>query len=86
VALVEPGFELNINPYEVAQAFEVPLAFLMNPANHNEHAFEWQGAQRRWFSMPYPALPDEETPDPLDHFIWGATAGMLRNFYRFLSA
>lgn len=86
VALVEPGFELNINPHEVAQAFEVPLAFLMNPANHNEHAFEWQGAQRRWFSMPYPALADEVTPDPLDHFIWGATAGMLRNFYRFLSA
>lgn len=89
VALVNPSFELKINPFEVAHAFEVPLSFLMDPANHQEHMFEWQGAQRRWFSIPYPAKPNEETPDllnPPDHFIWGATAGMLRNFYRFLSA
>jgi 8-oxo-dGTP pyrophosphatase MutT (NUDIX family) len=87
VGLVEPDFQLNINAHEVSLAFEVPLAFLMNPANHNEHAFEWQGAQRRWFSMPYPAqTAADSTEDPLDHFIWGATAGMLRNFYRFLSA
>ncbi|MCJ0764182.1 CoA pyrophosphatase [Variovorax terrae] len=79
VALVTPGFELHPNPDEVADAFEVPLAFLMDPANHHRHAFEWDGMRREWFSMPY-----------LDHgrerFIWGATAGMLRNFYRFLSA
>jgi hypothetical protein len=45
--------------------------------------FEWQGARRKWFSMPY---PDTAAPNGKEHFIWGATAGMLRNFYRFLSA
>lgn len=83
VALVDPNFALHINHHEVAHVFEVPLSFLMNPANHNEHTFDWQGAQRRWFSMPY---QDPLTPDQPEHFIWGATAGMLRNFYRFLSA
>ena len=79
VALVHAGFTLTPNPDEVADAFEVPLAFLMNPANHRRHRVEWQGAQREWLSMPY--------PDPLgERFIWGATAGMLRNLYRFLSA
>ena len=83
VALVEPGFELNINHHEVAHVFEVPLSFLMNPANHHEHVFEWQGARRKWFSMPY---PDASGPNGKEHFIWGARAGMLRNFYRFLHA
>ncbi len=83
VALVDPDFTLHINPDEVAHVFEVPLSFLMNPAHHNEHAFDWQGARRRWFSMPY---QDPLTPERPEHFIWGATAGMLRNFYRFLSA
>lgn len=83
VALVDPHFALHINTHEVAHVFEVPLSFLMNPANHNEHALDWQGAQRRWFSMPY---HDPQTPERPEHFIWGATAGMLRNFYRFLSA
>lgn len=79
VALVHAGFTLTPNPDEVADVFEVPLAFLMNPANHRRHRVEWQGAQREWLSMPY--------PDPLgERFIWGATAGMLRNLYRFLSA
>lgn len=83
VALVETGFELHPNAFEVADVFEVPLAFLMNPANHRRHVFEWEGVRREWFSMPYhepSALPARE------RFIWGATAGMLRNFYRFLSA
>ncbi len=79
VALVQPGFVLNPNPAEVADAFEVPLAFLMNPAHHHRHAFEWEGQRREWFSMPF---YDGAT----ERFIWGATAGMLRNFYRFLSA
>lgn len=79
VALVHPGFDLRPNPYEVADAFEVPLEYLMNPANHHRHTFEWEGLRRDWFSMPY--------QDGLkERFIWGATAGMLRNFYRFLSA
>lgn len=79
VALVHPAHALDLNPHEVAAAFEVPLAFLMNPAHHHLHAFEWEGGTRHWFSMPW---TDGET----ERFIWGATAGMLRNLYRFLSA
>lgn len=79
VALVRPEFIPAPNPFEVADVFEVPLAFLMNPANHQRHAFEWEGVRREWFSMPY--------ADPVaERYIWGATAGMLRNLYRFLSA
>ena len=79
VALIEPGHTVIANPDEVADIFEVPLAWLMDPANHRHHAFEWQGATRHWLSMPY---QDGAT----ERFIWGATAGMLRNLYRFLSA
>ena len=79
VALVQPGFTLEPNADEVADVFEVPLDFLMNPANHRRHAIEAEGVRREWFSMPY---QDQAT----ERFIWGATAGMLRNFYRFLSA
>ena len=54
VALVRPGFELTLNPYEVADAFEVPLDFLMNPAHHRRHAMVGEGLNtRQWFSMPY---------------------------------
>ena len=79
VALVRPEHVLKLNEYEVADAFEVPLDFLMNPAHHRRHMFEWAGNRREWFSMPY---MDGST----ERFIWGATAGMLRNFYRFLVA
>lgn len=79
VGLVRPGFTLTPNPQEVADAFEVPLAFLMDPAHHHRHMLEWQGARREWFSMPFREAGAER-------FIWGATAGMLRNLYRFLSA
>jgi 8-oxo-dGTP pyrophosphatase MutT (NUDIX family) len=79
VALVDPRHTLRVNPHEVADAFEVPLEFLMNPAHHHRHRLEFSGTQREWFSMPYHDGPHER-------FIWGATAGMLRNLYRFLSA
>jgi 8-oxo-dGTP pyrophosphatase MutT (NUDIX family) len=79
VALVSPGFSLYPNPFEVADVFEVPLQFLMNPAHHRHHLVDWQGVQREWLSMPY---QDGAT----ERYIWGATAGMLRNFYRFLRA
>ena len=79
IALVSPDFHLTLNDYEVADAFEVPLAFLMDPAHHRRHALEFAGARREWFSMPY-------TDARKERFIWGATAGMLRNFYRFLAA
>ena len=67
VGLVEPGFELTLDPREVADVFETPLAFLMNPANHQRREAEWGGQLRRYYAMPYE-----------DRFIWGATAGMIR--------
>jgi 8-oxo-dGTP pyrophosphatase MutT (NUDIX family) len=79
VALVQPGFVLQANAYEVSDVFEVPFDFLMNPANHRHHRVQWQGVQRQWLSMPYQDGAHER-------FIWGATAGILRNFYRFLIA
>jgi 8-oxo-dGTP pyrophosphatase MutT (NUDIX family) len=79
VALVDSRAKLLPNPYEVAQVFEVPLAFLMNPAHHRRHRVEWEGSQREWLSMPY-------HDGHAEHFIWGATAGMLRNLYQFLAA
>ena len=79
VALIRADHELKLNAFEVADAFEVPLDFLMNPAHHHRHAVEWAGNRREWFSMPY---MDGTT----ERFVWGATAGMLRNLYRFLAA
>jgi 8-oxo-dGTP pyrophosphatase MutT (NUDIX family) len=79
VGLVQNGFSLTPNAYEVDDVFEVPLEFLMNPANHRRHSFLADGVQREWISMPYGDGPDER-------YIWGATAGMLRNLYRFLQA
>ena len=79
VALASPGFSLTLNANEVSDVFEVPLPFLMDPSNHHHHQMEWQGVQRHWLSMPY---QDAQ----VERFIWGATAGILRNFYRFLAA
>ncbi len=78
VALVQPGFELQPNPHEVADVFEVPLPFLMNPAHHRHHEATWAGDRRQYLSMPWSG------PEARERFIWGATAGMLRNLYRFL--
>jgi len=79
VALVRPDHRLVLNEFEVADAFEVPLAFLMDPKHHRRHALDLGGVKREWFSMPY-------TDARKERFIWGATAAMLRNFYRFLAA
>jgi 8-oxo-dGTP pyrophosphatase MutT (NUDIX family) len=88
IGLVSPDFVPQPNPSEVADVFEVPLAFLMNPANHHRHEFEWDGRKREWFSMPYDVNTASSTLVAPEHtrFIWGATAGILRNLYRFLSA
>lgn len=75
VAVVTPPFELSLNPSEVADAFEVPLAFLMEPANHQRHSRDFGGTLRQFYAMPY-----------AERFIWGATAGMLRNLYERLYA
>ncbi|MDQ3058403.1 MAG: CoA pyrophosphatase [Pseudomonadota bacterium] len=88
VALVRPGFVLQPNPGEVADVFEVPLGYLMNPAHHRRHETQFDGVLRQWLSMPYTAPLGEAgagSASP-ERYIWGATAGMLRNFYRFLSA
>lgn len=79
IGLVHPGHVITPNADEVDAVFEVPLKFLMDPANHRHHEVEFAGAKRHWLSMPYQDAGTER-------FIWGATAGMLRNLYRFLMA
>jgi len=83
VALVEPGFTLNIDGFEVAEAFEVPLPFLMTPAHHRRHLWDAAGVQRRFLSMPWQGGDDGGHAQ--SYFIWGATAAMLRNLYGFLA-
>lgn len=76
VALVTPPFALAADPHEVAEIFEVPLAFLMNGAHHQRLSVASPAGERRsFYAMPYQR-----------HFIWGATAGMLRNLFHFLRA
>ncbi len=70
VALVDPAFTLTVNAREVDEAFETPLAFLMDAANHKVDEREWQGRVRRFYAMPHEG-----------RYIWGATAGMLRTLY-----
>lgn len=66
VGIVTPPFDLVADPYEVADIFEVPLAFLIDPRNHQRASRDWQGRQRHFWRMPYEGRN-----------IWGATAGML---------
>jgi 8-oxo-dGTP pyrophosphatase MutT (NUDIX family) len=70
VAVVEPTFELSLNRAEVVEAFEVPLGFLMRASNHQRLQRPWQGRVRQYYAMPYE-----------DRYIWGVTAGILRNLY-----
>lgn len=70
VAKVPPSFVLTINPAEVEDAFEAPFAFLMDPANHTRDVREFDGRMRQFYAMPYG-----------ERYIWGATAGILRNLY-----
>ena len=70
VALVRPGFVITPQANEVSAVFEVPLRFLMTPENHEKHSREWQGKLRYYYAMPYE-----------NRYIWGATAGMIRNLY-----
>ena len=73
VALVQPQAEYVLDTFEVADVFEVPLHFLMDPANHQVRVWQSDLGSRRFYSMPYE-----------NRFIWGATAGMLRNLYHLL--
>lgn len=70
VARVTPGFRLTLNHAEVEDTFEVPLAFVMGPENHQRHSREWRGIMRTYYAMPFG-----------DRYIWGVTAGILRNLY-----
>jgi 8-oxo-dGTP pyrophosphatase MutT (NUDIX family) len=70
VARVRPGFKLRVSAAEVDDAFEVPLAFLMDPANHQLHSKLFRGVERHYYAMPYE-----------ERYIWGATAGILRVLY-----
>lgn len=74
VGIVTPPFALTPDAHEVADVFEVPLAFLMDPANHHRCTATFEGTERHFYAMPYGR-----------HFIWGATAGMLMNLYRVLA-
>ncbi len=74
VGLVEPGFTLTLDEFEVAGVFEVPLSFVLDPANHQKRSLVWRGAERHFYLLPY---------DGRD--IWGATAGMIVNLYHCLA-
>jgi 8-oxo-dGTP pyrophosphatase MutT (NUDIX family) len=73
VGLVSPGYTLHLNPNEVADTFEVPLAFLMDPRRHELHTRELRGMQRRYYAIVFG-----------DRYIWGVTAGIVRNLYEFI--
>ena len=75
VGLIESDLQAVANPNEVAEVFEVPLAFLMDPANHQKHARLYRDKTRYFYAMPFG-----------QHFIWGATAGMLKNMHQRLFA
>jgi 8-oxo-dGTP pyrophosphatase MutT (NUDIX family) len=70
VARIAPSYTLALNPHEVADSFEVPIGFLMNPVHHELHSREWKGNVRRYYAMPYEG-----------RYIWGVTAGIVRNLY-----
>jgi 8-oxo-dGTP pyrophosphatase MutT (NUDIX family) len=70
VARVKPDFTLALNPREVTETFEVPLEFLMTPANHQRKTRDWNGLARDYYAIPFE-----------NRYIWGITAGILRNLY-----
>ena len=70
VGLVRPDYKLTLDPREVTDAFEVPLSFLMSIANHKTGSRLWEGQARHFYIMEYE-----------ERYIWGATAGILRNMY-----
>ena len=74
VSIVDPSVTLTVDPREVVDAFEVPFAFLMDGANHRRDQRQYNGVTRHFYAMPYG-----------ERYIWGATAGMLRNLYERLT-
>lgn len=74
VGFVEPGFDVVREPGEVADVFEVPLSFILDPANHERQSRVFQGKRRYFYVLPFE-----------DRYIWGATAGMLVNLFEVLT-
>jgi 8-oxo-dGTP pyrophosphatase MutT (NUDIX family) len=74
VGIVTPGFTIRADPREVADVFEVPLEHFLNEVNHKIDSRQWQGRERRYYAMPYG-----------ERYIWGATAGMLKNLHFILT-
>jgi len=74
VGLVTTPFDLRLDDFEVAEVFEAPLAFLLDPANHQRNHVLFDGRERYYYAIPY-----------RHYYIWGATAGMLMNLYSFLT-
>ena len=74
VGFVRPPFQVTPDPFEVAEVFEVPLNFLIAPANHQLMAREDKGSKRQFYAMQYQ-----------ERYIWGATAGMLVNLSELLT-
>jgi len=70
VGIVAPPTGLRSDPNEVAEIFEVPLAHLLDPQNHQRNTMLFNGVERQYYAIPYKL-----------HYIWGATAGMLMNLY-----
>jgi 8-oxo-dGTP pyrophosphatase MutT (NUDIX family) len=70
VARIEPSYRLTLCEAEVADVFEVPLAFLMDAQNHAIHSRDWKGMKRNYYAMPFG-----------ERYIWGVTAGIVRNLY-----
>jgi 8-oxo-dGTP pyrophosphatase MutT (NUDIX family) len=75
LSVVKRGFDLDLNPTEVDDVFEVPLSFLMNPEHHVRDSMNWQGMERHFYRMPYGS-----------RMIWGITAGIVRTLYERLYA
>ena len=75
VGAITAPLALRPDPAEVADIFEVPLAFLMDPANHRREERMFKGQKRAYYAMPYGK-----------HYIWGATAGMILNLFEIISA
>ncbi len=73
VGVVTPPYKLLLDDTEVAEAFEVPLEFVLDPRNHQHHSRQYEGQERQFYAIPWRS-----------YFIWGATAGMLVNLYGYL--
>ena len=82
VAIVQPPLVLSLDAFEVAEAFEVPLHYLMTPAHHRRHLFSFDGGERQFLSIVWSGRGADGSPR--EYYIWGATAAILRNLYGFL--